>query len=979
MPTRQIINTPGFTPDVADTVMVIDTDTKDIRLIPWQQVLNAAGQSTDALTKYETVAMDIGKSHKIGVLTDSKGNTTDVNEALTFLTGTGNILKYVDEAGTETDITLDKVYDTDSTNLAKYDSTKGLLLKATDVLDPDTKNLLKATNDKLSVLASEIKADTTGNLITESTDGKLEILADSLKGDTSENVLTKDSNNKLQVLGEDLIEPIAGNKLVKGSTGKLQVIEDGTVPTWLPNTYYTEGTLVANGGETYRVGRDHTSTDSFSIDIIDSERLTSIPEGATNGDGIGSTTAVSKDGKVYVIGGGNVDADTIVDVGSVHITTRDDKGVWNSAIKLQGTDLTGVLPEGGSKFGASFAISEDGSKVIIGSPGHKASTGNFGSAFMYSSADNYAAPIKQFTSGTPELGMGFGGKVRSSSDGTVVAIGSLAVGDDVGEVEIFTDTNGVWDSGFKLSSLLIGGDVLLPNERFGANFVLSGNGKILYAIASGKGPSGTLYTFAAKAGGWSLVNITTLPDTVTNTHYNMTITNNGLQMYTLALGDTLAASTPMLISYSVIDDSKGAATRIEDLETLNNVDEKKSDLASHVDSLHLPYGLKDCITLYDDDKYLLVANVETGTKNGYSKWVTNIPNNSNPLLATYKFPDTQVNAGGNVFSSDNAGSLVVIGNPTGGVNNKGSAEILNYVPSPLYNIKGGFKPAKANTLTRNYPNSIGMVPATVDTSAILTTTGWMPKRPKVTYFKVDIDDPDAQQSFIANPNTKMIEVEMCGGGGGAGIVNNNSDSYSSMIGFGGSGAYLKFRVYGNFNMPWVIQVGAGAENVRQMDYGFSSNRSGVDGNATEIEVNGDTLAYTPGGKHGTYNYGGNVVTLMASTTLPTQTILAEEIAGLEIETLINHVGGGDASLYTSRTEQITSAVGPSLTPMSNMRTQTSTANAVHLPTITDYHTRGYGGGSGGQGRYATLTNTEMPRNDQFSAQHGVVKITEYLS
>ena len=200
--------------------------------------------------------------------------------------------------------------------------------------------------------------------------------------------------------------------------------------------------------------------------IQQGEKLTGSGEiGSTPyyGSEFGASVALSADGSTALIGG----CYDNYGFGAVWVFTRSGE-TWTQ----QGQKLTGESGESGNPaFGFSVALSADGSTALIGGQ-EDDSYGDFAAAWVFTRSGSTWTQQSSLLPGIGERAVGyFGWSVALSSDGNTALIGGLESG-KVGAAWVFTRSGSSWvQQGKQLTG---GGES--ANGAFGAPVALSGDG-----------------------------------------------------------------------------------------------------------------------------------------------------------------------------------------------------------------------------------------------------------------------------------------------------------------------------------------------------------------------------------------------------------------------------------------------------------------------------------------------------------------------
>jgi trimeric autotransporter adhesin len=203
---------------------------------------------------------------------------------------------------------------------------------------------------------------------------------------------------------------------------------------------------------------------------------------------------------------------------------------------LSATDVTA-----GSYVGESVAVSGDGSTVVVGATG--ANSGD-GAVYVFSEpAGGWASGTQTatLTASSGTSGDEFGASVAVSSDGSTVVVGApeTTVGSnaDQGTAYVFSEPAEGWASDTQTSTLEESSGA--SNDKFGNSVSVSGNGSTVVAgaayatVTTNSAGRGAVYVFSEPGGGWT----STTPLTQTAT---LTTSNSGNIVY---LGSAVAISS----------------------------------------------------------------------------------------------------------------------------------------------------------------------------------------------------------------------------------------------------------------------------------------------------------------------------------------------------------------------------------------------------------------------------------------------------
>lgn len=219
-------------------------------------------------------------------------------------------------------------------------------------------------------------------------------------------------------------------------------------------------------------------------------------------DTFGSAVALDETGTTALIAASNDDDPYGSNSGSVYAFTLTEN-VWVQQAKINPTD-----GDPGDRFGASVALSDDGTTALIGaaedaSPGSEGQ----GSVYVYQSVSGGWTQQTKLTGDEGNSEDRFGGAVAIGNSGSTALIGAPgdvdANGTEAGSMYLFTATGGTWSQQVKLAA--DDGD---PLDEFGTTVSLTGDGTTALVSAPGdedpNGPdAGSAYLFTRSEGTWS--------------------------------------------------------------------------------------------------------------------------------------------------------------------------------------------------------------------------------------------------------------------------------------------------------------------------------------------------------------------------------------------------------------------------------------------------------------------------------------------
>jgi hypothetical protein len=193
------------------------------------------------------------------------------------------------------------------------------------------------------------------------------------------------------------------------------------------------------------------------------------PQGGTDADLFGASVAVSADGTRIVVG-----ATTAYDpgagdwAGAVYVcdAVSPDAG-WTQQVELRADDA-----EAGDLFGASVAVSADGTVLAIAAPGAEhQGVENAGVAYIFTWDGNSWTQQNRLAAAAPAPGDALGQSIGLSSDGATLIVTSSNVGNGTGAAYVFVHDGQVWTP----QATLTASDGT-PGERFGSAVAISDDG-----------------------------------------------------------------------------------------------------------------------------------------------------------------------------------------------------------------------------------------------------------------------------------------------------------------------------------------------------------------------------------------------------------------------------------------------------------------------------------------------------------------------
>jgi FG-GAP repeat len=241
------------------------------------------------------------------------------------------------------------------------------------------------------------------------------------------------------------------------------------------------------------------------------------------GDLFGRKLVLSSDGNTLAVGAMGEDGDNATDApnnnapdaGAVYVFIRSGE-TW-----VQEARLKAAVVDPGDSFGASLALSADGSRLVVGAPGEDsgllgpdaADDNNLpgaGAAYVFARQASASAQRaghslrvpstwaqEAFLKPTSRQSNGrFGYSVGISDDGRSVAVGSIRASLFLGGVSVFEEVTGQWTETAVISQ---------PDPSaggFGMALAMSGDGKTLVIGAPEEAQSGAAYLFQRESVNW---------------------------------------------------------------------------------------------------------------------------------------------------------------------------------------------------------------------------------------------------------------------------------------------------------------------------------------------------------------------------------------------------------------------------------------------------------------------------------------------
>ncbi len=197
--------------------------------------------------------------------------------------------------------------------------------------------------------------------------------------------------------------------------------------------------VAASGASAARAGAARASAASAVAETLQSDPF--VQQGPRLSDSardvsFGTTVAISTDGTTALIGAPGTNGGA----GSARVFSRVG-GEWVEQARLTGSGETGTGRVGG-QFGASVALSGDGSTAIVGAP---FDNGGAGGVWVFTRSGGTWTQQGSKLTGAGEAGAGqLGSSVALSSDGNTALVGAFKDAGEVGAAFVFTRSGESW-------------------------------------------------------------------------------------------------------------------------------------------------------------------------------------------------------------------------------------------------------------------------------------------------------------------------------------------------------------------------------------------------------------------------------------------------------------------------------------------------------------------------------------------------------
>lgn len=207
-------------------------------------------------------------------------------------------------------------------------------------------------------------------------------------------------------------------------------------------------------------------------------------------------TAVALSGTTLLVGTPGKSHST----GAAYVFTESG-GTWTQTAELVGSEAAGVPLPPESEFGVSVALSDNGITALVSAPTY---AGETGAAYVFTESGGTWSQTAQLTSSlqTTNLGLAFfGASVALSGNGTTALVGAPASNaTPPGAAYVFTESGGTWSQTAMLSPA--------SGTQYGLQVALSEDGTTAavaqpLATVNGLASAGTVYIYQESGGNWT--------------------------------------------------------------------------------------------------------------------------------------------------------------------------------------------------------------------------------------------------------------------------------------------------------------------------------------------------------------------------------------------------------------------------------------------------------------------------------------------
>ena len=253
---------------------------------------------------------------------------------------------------------------------------------------------------------------------------------------------------------------------------------DGTTAI-VADAWYGVGTNTKQGKAYIFVKSGTTWTEAVQLTASD---------GAEN-DQFGTSVAISADGSTAVVGAPNSQGEAYVFVKS-------------GATWIEGATLTASDHMGGEAFGVSVGISADGSTTVVGAFGGYVGGVPTGAAYVFTGSGATWTEAAKLSASDGEHGDAFGASVAITSDGSTMVVGSpkcYVGGVRMGAAYVFAQSGATWTEAAKLSAS-DGADL----DYFGYSVAITPDGSTAaFGTPYDDAQQGSVYMFVNNGATWT--------------------------------------------------------------------------------------------------------------------------------------------------------------------------------------------------------------------------------------------------------------------------------------------------------------------------------------------------------------------------------------------------------------------------------------------------------------------------------------------
>lgn len=203
---------------------------------------------------------------------------------------------------------------------------------------------------------------------------------------------------------------VASNRSV-GSEFGIEVALSGDGNSALVGAYLADVGGLANAGAGYVYRR-------VSGVWVEQQILTASDRAA--GDGLGSSVALSADGRIAALGARSADRMGIADVGAAYVFSQSMTGTWLQQKFMASDGLAG------DRFGVRVALSGDGEALLVGADlADLAGLSNAGAAYVFGASATSPVRTQKLVANDPAAGDQLGFGLAMSRDGRTAMLGAL--------------------------------------------------------------------------------------------------------------------------------------------------------------------------------------------------------------------------------------------------------------------------------------------------------------------------------------------------------------------------------------------------------------------------------------------------------------------------------------------------------------------------------------------------------------------------